>query len=160
MSTGIDCQVFGHETPYRGVDAWTDSTLVRWDWGPPEIHQSAPGEKAYRKIAANYPSFPWRYVLDRPTLRPGDHYLVSSIRSFVDAVATGSDLFVSGHDLRQALEIAIASKLSAQLGNKPVRLPLEDRSLVLYPRPYRWLGGDATGKIQSEEEAAGKKPQA
>jgi hypothetical protein len=90
-------------------------------------------------------------------LRPSDNYLVSSIRSFVDAVVTGSDLFVSGHDLRQALEIAIASKLSAQLGNKPVKLPLEDRSLALYPRKYRWLGGDASGRPQSSEEAAGKK---
>jgi len=160
MSNGIDCQVFGHDTPYRGVDAWTDSTLVRWDWGPPEIHQGSGPQAAYNKIAANYPPFPWRYILDRPTLRPGDNYLVSSIRSFVDAVAGGSNLFVSGHDLRQALEIAIASKLSAQLGNKPVKLPLKDRSLALYPRPYRWLGGDATGNTQPEDEAAGKKPQA
>jgi len=160
MSSGIDCQVFGQETPYRGVDAWTDSTLVRWDWGPPEIHQNSGPRQGRRKIAANYPPFPWRYILDRPTLRLTDNYLVASIRSFVDAVADGGELFVSGHDLRQALEIAIASKLSAQLGNQPVRLPLEDRSLTLYPRPYRWLGGDATGRPQSEEEAAGKKPQA
>ena len=159
MSSGIDCQVFGQETPYRGVDAWTDSTLVRWDWAPPDIHESS-GSGARKKIAANYPPFPWRYILDRPSLRLTDNYLVSSIRSFVDAVATGSDLFISGHDLRQALEIAIASKLSAQLGNQPVKLPLEDRSLALYPRPYRWLGGDVTGRPQSEDEAAGKKPQA
>ena len=158
MSNGLDCQVFARETPYRGVDAWTDNTLVRWDWGAPEIHQDEQASR--RKIAANYPPFPWRYILDRPTLRATDNYLVSSIRSFVDAVTTGGDLFVSGHDLRQALEIAIASKLSAKLGNRPVKLPLEDRSLALYPRPYRWLGGDATGNPQSGEEATGKIPQA
>jgi hypothetical protein len=73
-------------------------------------------------------------------------------------VRTGSELYISGHDLRQALEIAIACKLSAQLGDRSVKLPLEDRSLMLYPRPYRWLGGDATGLIQNPEEAAGKKP--
>jgi predicted dehydrogenase len=160
MSSGIDCQVFGAETPYRGVDAWTDQALVRWDWAPPEIHETAGDGKVRSKVDAKYRKFPWQYILDRPHLRLTDNYLVSSIRSFVDAVATGSDLFVSGHDLRQALEIAIASKLSAQLGNQPVRLPLDDRSLTLYPRPYRWLGGDATGKPQTSDDAAGKKPDA
>lgn len=160
MSSGIECLVFGGETPYSGVDVWTDQALVRWDWGPPEIHQAKAGGQVRSKVDPNYPPFPWRYILDRPSLRPADNYLVSSIRSFVDAVATGSGLFVSGHDLRQALEIAIASKLSAQIGNQPVRLPLEDRSLALYPRPYRWLGGDETGQPQPSDDAAGKKPEA
>jgi len=62
----------------------------------------------------------------------------------------------AGELLRQALEIAIACKLSAQLGNVPVKLPLEDRSLTSYPSPYRWLGGDATGRPQPTAEAAGK----
>ena len=156
MSTGIECLVFGRETPYRGVDVWTDQALVRWDWAAPEIHQATGRRQARTKVDPNYPPFAWRYILDRPILRPTNNYLVSSIRSFVDAVATRSDLFISGHDLRQALEIAIASKLSAKLANLPVQLPLEDRSLALYPRPYRWLGGDATGRSQSADEAAGK----
>ena len=160
MSTGVECLVFGHETPYRGGDVWTDQALVRWDWAAPEIHQATGPRQVRTKVDANYAPFPWRHILDRPNLRSTDNYLVSSIRSFVDAVATGSDLFISGHDLRQALEIAIASKLSAKLANLPVQLPLEDRSLALYLRPYRWLGGDATGRPQSADEAAGKKPDA
>ena len=124
LSSGLDYQVFGHETPHRGVDAWTENTLVRWDWGAPEIHRIVWEQSSRRKIAPDYPPFSWRYLFECPTLRASDNYLVSSIRSFVDAVATGGDLFVSGHDLRQVLEIAIASKLSAKLGNKPVRLPL------------------------------------
>jgi hypothetical protein len=34
-----------------------------------------------------------------------------------------------------------------------VTLPLEDRSLTLYPTEYRWLGGDASGRPQSVAEA-------
>ena len=49
---------------------------------------------------------------------------------------------VSGHDLRQSLEAAIAAKYSALWGSVPLSLPLGDRSLTLYPTPYRWLGGD------------------
>ena len=57
---------------------------------------------------------------------------------------------------REALEIAIACKHSAVLGNLPVRLPLADRSLFLDPSPYRMLGGDQTGNVQSSADAAGK----
>ena len=68
----------------------------------------------------------------------------------------GSEPAISGHDLRQALEVAIASKLSAQLGSVPVKLPLKDRSLTLYPSPYRWSGGDTTGTFLTLDEAAGR----
>ncbi|MDP6505642.1 MAG: hypothetical protein QF886_18620, partial [Planctomycetota bacterium] len=83
-------------------------------------------------------------------------YLTGSIRSFLSAVETGSELWISGHDLRQALEAAIAAKLSATLGSVPVNLPLSDRSLSLHPSPYRWEGGDGTGRPQALEEAAGE----
>ena len=46
---------------------------------------------------------------------------------------------------RQALEIAIALKLSAQRGHQRVHLPLEDRSLRIFPSPFRLQGGDAIG---------------
>ena len=90
----------------------------------------------------------------------GDDYLVTAIRSFLDAVDKGRELFISGHDLRQALEIAIACKLSAQLGNRPVKLPLEDRSLALYPRPYRWLGGDVTNRPNRTKKLPGSQAEA
>jgi predicted dehydrogenase len=48
----------------------------------------------------------------------------------------------SGHDYRQALEIAIAIKQSAARDNQRVSLPLEDRSLCLFPHLYRLRGGD------------------
>jgi len=65
----------------------------------------------------------------------------------------GGELAVSGHDLRQSLEVAIAAKYSALWGSVPLALPLKDRSLTLYPRPYRWLGGDQSGLPQSVDEA-------
>jgi hypothetical protein len=71
-------------------------------------------------------------------------------------VETGSELWISGHDLRQALEVAIAAKVSAQRGSVPVRLPLEDRSLSLHPRASRWLGWDVANRPQSPDQAAGR----
>ena len=156
MASGVECQVFGTKTPFGGVDVWTDTALIRWDWGVPQVFQGRDGRGARRQIDAGYPPFAWHDILQKAELRDNDDYLVASICSFVNAVRTGSELWISGYDLRQALEIAIACKLSAQLGNVPVQLPLEDRSLTLYPAPYRWLGGDAAGSPQSAAEAGGK----
>ena len=51
----------------------------------------------------------------------------------------------SGYDYRQALEIAIALKLSARKSHRQVALPLEDRSLRIFPHDYRLRGGDLAG---------------
>jgi predicted dehydrogenase len=70
------------------------------------------------------------------------HGLLDSLIALCDQ---GGEAPCSGHDYRQALEIAIAFKLSAAEGHRRVTLPLEDRSLVLNPVPYRMEGGDVAG---------------
>jgi predicted dehydrogenase len=146
LSSGIECPVFGTPTPCRGVDVWSEDALVRWDWGPPEIYRGFDRTGRRLPVDPQYAPYEWSEF----------GYLTGSIRSFLAAMETGGELWISGCDLRQALEVAIAAKLSARRGSAPVRLPLADRSLSLHPRPYRWLGGDATGQRQPLEEARGK----
>lgn len=145
LTSGLDCAVFGTTTPQHGVDVWTDDALIRWDWAPPQIFQGIDAKGTRIPVEPGYEPYPFDQF----------GYLTGSIRSFLAAVETGSKLWISGHDLRQALEVAIACKLSAQRGNVPVKLPLEDRTLKLLPVPYRWAGGDVTGSPQNVEEAAG-----
>ncbi|MBM3755342.1 MAG: Gfo/Idh/MocA family oxidoreductase [Acidobacteria bacterium] len=159
LSSGIDCMVFGEREPFSGVEVRAERATVRWSWYAPLLFEGS-GKTAPRKeVDPAYPPFPWASMLDRPPLRKDDDYLVSSIRSFIDAVHLGrpsSSLFVSGHDLRQSLEAAIASKASAMEGGRPIALPLADRSLTLMPSPYRWLGGDAVGSPQAVKDASGE----
>jgi len=143
LSNGLSCPVFGLPTPARGVDVWTDDALVRWDWGDPEIYQGFDANGA--RLKTDRPYTPMQY--------PRFTYLGTSILSFLEVLENGGELAVSGHDLRQSLEVAIAAKHSALRGNVPLKLPLEDRSLTLYPRAYRWLGGDHSGSPQSYQEA-------
>ncbi|MAG85149.1 hypothetical protein CMK10_13410 [Candidatus Poribacteria bacterium] len=143
LSNGLICPVFGGETPYCGVDVWTDKALIRWNWGPPEIYYGFDSDGARLKV--NRPYTPLQY--------PRFSYMATSIMSFLQVIESGGELAVSGHDLRQSLEVAIAAKYSALWGSVPLKLPLEDRSLALYPREYRWLGGDQSGRIQSSQEA-------
>ena len=143
LTNGLECSVFGTPTTCRGVDVWTDECLVRWDWNPPEIFKDYDQHGNRIRFEPNYSPYSWSEF----------SYLTGSIRSFLSAVDGNGDPWITGADLRQALEVAIAAKLSANRNSVPIKLPLEDRSLALYPRPYRWLGGDATGRPQSIEEA-------
>ena len=143
LSNGLECPVFGEQTPHRGVDVWTDEALVRWDWGAPEIYQGFDASGARTK--AERPYTPLEY--------PQFTYMGTSILSFLSGLEKDGELYISGHDLRQSLEVAIAAKYSALWGSVPLKLPLEDRSLSLYPTNYRWLGGDDTGATQTYEQA-------
>jgi len=67
------------------------------------------------------------------------------IDHLIRALETGAETPCSGHDYRQALEIAVAMKLSAQRNHQRVYLPLEDRSGKIFPIPYRLQGGDVAG---------------
>ena len=143
MSNGLSCSVFGEPTPCRGVDVWTDDALVRWDWGAPEVYHGRAPDGTRKRLDRAY----------TPVTYPDFGYLGTSILSFLDVLEHGGELAISGHDLRQSLEVAIAAKYSALWGSVPLALPLEDRSLTLYPRAYRWLGGDQDGTPQTDREA-------
>ena len=168
LTSGLECQVFGskEEAPHRGVEVWTEDALVRWDrHGEPltQIFQGYDAKGARKEVDHGYRPWSWDPVskqLDPLLDRIGHHgserhYVLAPISCLIDAVAKGIPPRITGETQRHALEVAIASKISAQRGSVPVKLPLEDRSLALYPRPYRWLGGDVSGRPQSAAEAAG-----
>ena len=146
MTNGFEVPVYAQDVSggkRLGIDVWSKDSLIRWVWGTPEIYRGFDDTGARIQIDPGYTPWEWRQF----------NYLTGSIRSLIAAVETGSRLAISGHDLRQALEVAIATKLSAKLGSVPVKLPLEDRSLTMYPEAYRWLGGDQVGNPQTAEEA-------
>jgi predicted dehydrogenase len=146
MSNGVPVSVFGNKTPTGGVTVWSPDSLIHWEHiEPPIIYQGTDATGARIRVDRAYTPFAW----------PQYGYLANSILSFISAVEHGTEMVISGHDLRQALEVAIAAKHSALRGSVPIKLPLEDRSLTLYPTKYRWLGGDVSGSVQTVEEALG-----
>ncbi len=129
LSNGMQCPVFG--TARGGVDVWGEEALVRWDWGAPEVFHGYREDGTRQRVDPGYAPQPWSQFVSSQS---------GSAYSLMRAVESGAEPWVSGHDLRQALEVAIALMLSYRLGSVPVQLPLEDRSLALYPSPFRWEG--------------------
>ena len=69
---------------------------------------------------------------------PGD-VMRAIVDDFIRVLEGGGELEITtGDDLRHALEIAIALRESHRRGQVPVTLPLEDRSLTMYPQRTRW----------------------
>ena len=65
--------------------------------------------------------------------------MMASVQALVEALDAGATPRMStGQSLRKALEICIALRESARRRHAPVTLPLEDRSLAMYPVPSRW----------------------
>jgi len=62
----------------------------------------------------------------------------ASIQSIVDSLELGIEPRCSGENMAIVLEIAIALRESARNNHVPVKMPLEDRSLTLYPHEDRW----------------------
>ena len=61
------------------------------------------------------------------------------VDDFMRVLEEGGELEITtGDDLRRALEICIALRESHRRGQVPVALPLEDRSLTMYPQRTRW----------------------
>jgi predicted dehydrogenase len=89
--------------------------------------------------AASTPVYPEFLSVERPESYP------AIVENLMRAVDTGQEVACSGHDYRQALEIAVALKVSAQRNHERVHLPLQERDYRIYPRPYRFYGGDVVG---------------
>ena len=144
LSNGLCCPGFS-DVPKEagGVSVWSEEALVNWNWGPPQIYEGFDDKGARIRLQVEYEPYEWNQF----------GYLTGSIRSFLAAFETGSELWISGHDQRQALEVAIAARESALRDQVPVKLPLEDRSLAIYPSAYRWIGGDFATEEETHLEA-------
>ncbi len=127
-----------------GMDLWTDDSLIRWFWDDLDLYKGFDKKGKRKRYTPTFTDWDWRPF----------NYLAGSTRSLIQAIRTDSRLAISGHDLRQALEAAIAIKLSARLGNKIIELPLSDRSLGLMPGDHRWVGGDLSGNPQTVSDAS------
>ncbi len=76
---------------------------------------------------------------------PPDDAFDFTVQRLIRAHESGAEPLSTGEDHLRSLEVAIALVRSACNGHERVPLPFADRSLKLYPHPYRLRGGDVAG---------------
>jgi predicted dehydrogenase len=152
FANGIDC--FCHyKHPWKGVevigtkgiifnDAPSSSELYLWkakDGAEPKsLGDLEPVEGVFPHMLSPYNPDGSR-VRDEEGWILSTDGLIDTVQAMVEALDGKAPLrLTTGEDLQQALEICIAMRQSAQNGQAAVRLPLEDRSLQLFPVKGRW----------------------
>jgi hypothetical protein len=171
MASGLFVPVFGapnictvnletDKLTTAGVRVWTDSGVLVYsrgfECGPPEIYRGvdSQGKRILVDAAFTAPDYAAGGAGDAAGALPWSH-LTHSCRTVIDHLRTGAPLAVSGHDIRQGLEVSTAAYQSAMRGGVPMALPLADRrGSPIYPRGYRWGGGDSIGSVQSASQVA------
>ena len=93
-----------------------------------ELVGALPEGRIYGRQGDDYDEHGWKW--------PGDRNM-ASVSAMIGALESDCDPQGSGDNARRVLEMAIAVRQSHRAGHTPIRLPIENRSLRLIPRPSR-----------------------
>ncbi|MCH2321829.1 MAG: Gfo/Idh/MocA family oxidoreductase [SAR202 cluster bacterium] len=145
FTNGVTAHVHEQSVAKRGIEVIAESGIFYSD------HNSF---RIWREVAQLTKTQPLQLEEDRDLLPQSDLFRTSydsegwrvttqrtadSIQSIVDSLDHGIDPRCTGDNMRKVLEIAIGLRESHRQGHQPVKFPIQDRSLALYPRPSRWL---------------------
>lgn len=148
FANGIECYSSFSDIGWRGIEViGTRGMLCNWNNTGIGLRLWKPGEGAesgrmtdLREVEGVFREFSGaERGYDEEGWRDPGEVMGWIVQAIVDALDTGGELEVTtGDDLRHALEITIAMRESHRRGHEAVALPLEDRSLVMYPEKARW----------------------
>ncbi len=147
FENGIECYMHRDFNARSGIEVLGTKGVFYCDGSYMEIWQAREGavrptmsdlvkvegvfpETSLWEGSGTYDADGWRY--------PGRRNIATA-QSIVDALEQDTEPTGSGENGRKVLELAIAMRESHRRGRVPVRLPLEDRSLRVYPHEGRWL---------------------
>lgn len=152
FANGIDCFCH-HSHPWKGIevigtkgmifnDAPSNPTLHLWRSQSGQEPQTLGDLQAVEGV---FPPDISTVNADGSRIRDEEGWIIATdgmkatVQAIVDTLDGTAPLrLTTGADLQQALEVCIAMRMSAQRGQAAVSLPLEDRSLQLFPIKGRW----------------------
>jgi predicted dehydrogenase len=152
FANGIDC--FCHyRHPWKGVEILgSDGMLFNDSPSNPDLHLWKPrhsgepeGLADLKEVEDIFPRNSPSTYPDGSRVRDSEGWIAATdgmtatVQAIVDTLDHGAPLrLTTGEDLQKALETCIALRESARRGHVPVALPLEDRSLQMFPQKSRW----------------------
>ena len=152
FANGIDC--FCHyDHPWKGIEIIGTQGMIFNDRpSNPDLHLWKPKQAGDVKTLGDLEEVEGAFPRNTPTVNPDgtrvrdeDGFIMATdgmtetVGAIVEALDGKAPLrLTTGEDLQKALEICIAMRESARRDQAPVALPLEDRSLKLFPIKGRW----------------------
>ena len=152
FANGIDCFChYGH--PWKGIEIIGTQGMIFNDApSNPDLHLWKPKQPGEVKTLGDLEEVEGAFPRNRSTVNPDgtrvrdeDGFIMATdgmtetVGAIVEALDGKAPLrLTTGEDLQKALEICIAMRESARRDQAPVALPLEDRSLKLFPIKGRW----------------------
>lgn len=138
FENGIDCFIL-RSSVKSGVEVLGSWGVLYWDWRGVHLWKAMctwgnPTYRDLREVPFPYPK------LYRPDIYPG---VMNGIQSIIDSIEKGVEPLCGGDDMRKVLEIAIALRQSHREDHKPVKIPLQNRTLKIIPSIRRLLGKKA-----------------
>lgn len=146
FANGVTGFIHNRQTPRDGLEVLCEKGVYFTDWNSGHLYCGPAQRKSWAREHEDTHFFD-EFGGTEDWMSPGGTRQKGGIVAIVDAIEKGIEPRCSGDNLRKVLEIAIALRESARRGHAPVKLPLEDRGLALYPMKDR---------MHSKKEALGR----
>jgi predicted dehydrogenase len=144
FANGVECFLHHRAGIKSGVEVIAERGVFFWDWRNVYLWKTmSPWESSgYRDLQPAPFPYPRLFAPEiYPAITGGIQSLIDCIENRREGTPAPAEPTCSGDDMRKVLEIGIALRESHRRGHVPVKLPIEDRTQKIIPRPYRWLGG-------------------
>lgn len=146
FDNGIECFIHLKNAAKKGIEVILERGIFFSDWHTFRLWtfggNSKPGQLP--KLKEIEGRFPNSGIGDMASygedgLRLPGFRQMSGIRSIVNSLENGTEPACTGANMLKSLEIAIALRESHRQGHAPIKLPLKNRTLKIYPKEGRWL---------------------
>ena len=158
---GIECFIHLKDTAKKGIEVLCEQGVFFSDWDKFYLWRAKDSERPRRldDLQEDEGRFPGSGIGTRSYGDDGwrntGFRQMSGIQSIVDSLEKGSEPAAAGSIMRNGLEIAIALRESHRKKHAPVKIPLEDRSLTLYPHEGRWRNKKEVYGAEKDAEEIG-----
>jgi len=144
FKNGIECFIHCKACAKQGIEVLCSKGVFFSDWYTFRLWKSGDKPSArfadLKEVEGLFPGagIGENFYDESGWLTPGTRNM-HGVQSMVDALEKGQEPSCTGENMRTSLEIAIALRESHRRSFQPVKMPLEDRKLMIMPVPARWL---------------------
>ena len=139
FANGVDAFIHNKRTPLEGIEVLCSEGVYHSSWHSGHLWR----DEAHKKLVEEEGFFD-EFGNTEDWINPSGTRQRGGIQSIVESLDQGIEPRCSGDNMRKVLEIAIDLRESHLHSFAPVKFPIKDRSLKLFPHVSRFLNKKET----------------